>query len=161
MFISPHDGYPHDHRRRFEGALERTMHSIGRVDRPGPLSLEGFEGSGADRTPQHKPSVEDGETVICSPHKVYRRAQNDLNLPLREGGIDKVLLAGMSANPCTQAHLHDLLELGFEVAEVRDAAAGAKVPEGDGYLAALIKVRRVANGVWWTDDAVARIARSA
>ena len=86
--------------------------------------------------PQYKKYIEDGETVICSPHKVYSPAQNDLNLQLRKRGIDKVILAGMSANLCTQAHLYELLELGFEVAVVRDATAGAKVPEGDGYLAA-------------------------
>ena len=37
---------------------------------------------------------------------------------------------------------------------------GWKVPEGDGYLAAIINFRMVANGVWWTDDAVKRIGNS-
>ncbi len=161
VFISPHYYYPHDHKWQFEGTLEKTMHSIGMFDRPGPLSLEGFDGSGADWMPQYKKYIEDGETIICSPHKVYSPAQNDLNLQLRKRGIDKIILAGMSANLCTQAHLYELLELGFEVAVVRDATAGAKVPEGDGYLAAIINFRMVANGLWWTDDAVERIARSA
>ena len=159
VFISPHYYYPHDHKWAFEGTLEKTMHAIGMFDRPGPLSLDGLQGSGADWMPQYKPYIEDGETVICSPHKVYSPAQNDLNLQLRKRGIDKVILAGMSANLCTQAHLYELLELGFEVAVVRDATAGAKVPEGDGYLAAIINFRMVANGVWWTDDAVERITR--
>ena len=161
VFISPHYYYPHDHRWQFEGTLEKTMHAIGMFDRPGPLNLEGFTGSGADWLPQYRKYIEDGETVVCSPHKVYSPAQNDLNLQLRKRGIDKVILAGMSANLCTQAHLYELLELGFEVAVVRDATAGAKVPEGDGYLAALINFRMVANALWWTDDAVERIARSA
>ena len=161
VFISPHYYYPQDHKWRFEGTLEKTMHAIGMFDRPGPLDLTGFEGSGADWMPQYKQYIEDGETVICSPHKVYGPAQNDLNLQLRKRGIDKVILAGMSANLCTQAHLYEMLELGYEVAVVRDATAGAKVPEGDGYLAAIINFRMVANGVWWTDDAVDRIARSA
>jgi nicotinamidase-related amidase len=161
VFISPHYYYPHDHQWKFEGTLEKTMHSIGMFDRPNPLSLDGFEGSGADWMPQYKKYIEDGKTVVCSPHKVYSPAQNDLNLQLRKQGIDKVILAGMSANLCTQAHLYELLELGYEVAVVRDATAGAKVPEGDGYLAAIINFRMVANGVWWTDDAVNRIARGA
>jgi nicotinamidase-related amidase len=130
-------------------------------DRLGPLNLDNFEGSGADWMPQYKKYIEDGETIVCSPHKVYSPAQNDLNLQLRKRGIDKVILAGMSANLCTQAHLYDLLELGYEVAVVRDATAGAKVPEGDGYLAAIINFRMVANAVWWTDDAVERIGQSA
>jgi nicotinamidase-related amidase len=161
VFISPHYYYPHDHKWHFEGTLEKTMHSIGMFDRPGPLNLTNFDGSGADWMPQYKKYIEDGETIVCSPHKVYSPAQNDLNLQLRKRGIDKVILAGMSANLCTQAHLYELLELGFEVAVVRDATAGAKVPEGDGYLAAIINFRMVANGVWWTEDAVERIARSA
>ncbi|KRS16504.1 cysteine hydrolase [Roseovarius indicus] len=160
VFISPHYYYPHDYKWQFEGTLEATMHGIGMFDRPGPLDLTGFHGSGADWMPQYKPYIEDGETVICSPHKVYSPAQNDLNLQLRKRGVDKVILAGMSANLCTQAHLYELLELGFEVAVVRDATAGAKVPEGDGYLAAIINFRMVANGVWWTDDAVTRIGRA-
>ena len=160
VFISPHYYYPHDHKWKFEGTLEKTMHAIGMFDRPGPLNLTNFDGSGADWMPQYKKYIEDGETIVCSPHKVYSPAQNDLNLQLRKRGIDKVILAGMSANLCTQAHLYDLLELGFEVAVVRDATAGAKVPEGDGYLAALINFRMVANGLWWTDDAVERIARA-
>jgi nicotinamidase-related amidase len=158
VFISPHYYYPHDHQWQFEGTLEKTMHSIGMFDRLGPLNLENFEGSGADWMPQYKKYIEDGETIVCSPHKVYSPAQNDLNLQLRKRRIDKVILAGMSANLCTQAHLYDLLELGYEVAVVRDATAGAKVPEGDGYLAAIINFRMVANAVWWTDDAVRRIA---
>lgn len=157
VFISPHYYYPHDHKWQFEGTLEKTMHSIGMFDRLGPLNLENFEGSGADWMPQYKKYIEDGETIVCSPHKVYSPAQNDLNLQLRKRRIDKVILAGMSANLCTQAHLYDLLELGYEVAVVRDATAGAKVPEGDGYLAALINFRMVANAVWWTDDAVKRM----
>lgn len=161
VFISPHYYYPHDHKWQFEGTLEKTMHGIGMFDRLGPLNLENFEGSGADWMPQYKKYIEDGETIVCSPHKVYSPAQNDLNLQLRKRGIDKVILAGMSANLCTQAHLYEMLELGYEVAVVRDATAGAKVPEGDGYLAAIINFRMVANAVWWTDDAVARIAESA
>ncbi len=161
VFISPHYYYPHDYKWKFEGTLEATMHGIGMFDRPGPLNLDNFDGSGADWMPQYKKYIEDGETIVCSPHKVYSPAQNDLNLQLRKRGIDKVILAGMSANLCTQAHLYDLLELGYEVAVVRDATAGAKVPEGDGYLAAIINFRMVANGVWWTDDAVKRIVAGA
>ena len=157
VFISPHYYYPHDHKWAFEGVLERVMHNIGMFDRPGPLDVEGFEGSGADWMPQYKPYIEDGETVICSPHKVYGPEQNDLNLQLRKRGIDKVILAGMSANLCVQAHLYELLEQGYEVAVVRDATAAAQVPEGDGYQAAIINFRFVANAVWWTDEAVEKI----
>ena len=47
------------------------------------------------------------------------------------------------------------------MAVVRDATAAAMLPEGDGYLAALINFRYIANGLWTTDEAVKRIAKSA
>ncbi len=161
VVVSPHYYYPQDHKWKFEGTLERVMHSIGMFNRKDPLNLDGFEGSGADWMPQYKKYIEDGETIVCSPHKVYGPEQNDLVLQLRKIGIDKVILAGMSANLCVESHMRELLETGFEVAVVRDATAGAKVPEGDGYLAALINFRMIANAVWWTDEAVERISRSA
>lgn len=161
VVISPHYYYPQDHKWKFEGTLERVMHGIGMFDRKDPLNLEGFDGSGADWMPQYKKYIEDGETIVCSPHKIYGPEQNDLVLQLRKVGIDKVILAGMSANLCVESHLRELLETGFEVAVVRDATAGAKVPEGDGYLAALINFRMIANAVWWTDEAVERISLAA
>ena len=161
VVVSPHYYYPHDHKWQFEGTLERVMHGIGMFDRKDPLNLEGFEGSGADWMPQYKKYIEDGKTIVCSPHKVYGPEQNDLVLQLRKIGIDKVILAGMSANLCVESHMRELLETGFEVAIVRDATAGAKVPEGDGYLAALINFRMIANALWWTDEAVERISQSA
>ena len=60
----------------------------------------------------------------------------------------------MSANLCTESHLRELLEQGFEVAVVRDATAAAKLPEGDGYAAALVNFRYMANAVITTDEAV-------
>jgi biuret amidohydrolase len=161
VVVSPHYYYPQDHKWKFEGTLERVMHSIGMFDRKDPLSVDGFDGSGADWMPQYKKYIEDGETIVCSPHKIYGPEQNDLVLQLRKVGIDKVILAGMSANLCVESHMRELLETGFEVAIVRDATAGAKVPEGDGYLAALINFRMIANALWWTDEAVKRIGMSA
>lgn len=157
VFISPHYYYPTDKGWQFEGALETLMHAIGMFDRESPYSLEGFDGSGSDYMPEYKHQILDGKTVIASPHKVYGPEQNDLVLQLRKRGVSKVILAGMSANLCTQAHLYELLEQGFEVAVVRDATAAAKLPEGDGYLAAITNFRYVANGLWTTDEAVARI----
>jgi nicotinamidase-related amidase len=63
----------------------------------------------------------------------------------------------MSANLCVESHMREFLEQGFEVAVVRDGTAGAKVPEGDGYLAALINFRMIANALWSTDETVQRI----
>ena len=152
--ISPHYYYPTDHGWNFGGPLEKLMHKIGMFDRKGALTVDGFEGSGADFMPQYKQYIDDGKTIVASPHKVYGPQNNDLVLQLRKNHIDQVILAGMSANLCVEAHMRELLEQGFEVAVVRDATAAAMLPEGDGYLAAIINFRYMANALWTTDDAV-------
>ena len=157
VFISPHYYYPHDHSWKFEGALEAVMHSIGMFDRKDPLSVEG---SGADWLERYKPYIQDGKTVVANPHKVYGPENNDPILQLRKRGIDKVILGGMSANLCTEAHMRELLEQGFEVAVAKDATAAAKVEEGDGYQAAVVNFHFMANTVWTTEEAVAAIKQS-
>jgi len=156
--VSPHYYYPTDHNWDFGGALEKLMHSIGMFDRKGPLTLEGFDGSGADFMPEFKPYILDGKTIIASPHKVYGPETNDLVLQLRKKGVSQVILAGMAANLCVESHLRELLEQGFEVAVVRDATAGPRAPEGDGYLAALINYRYMANALWTTEEVLKRLA---
>ena len=155
VFISPHYYYPTDRNWKFGGTIENVMHDIKMFDRSGALSLKDFSGSGADWLEQYKPYIEDGKTVVSSPHKVYGPENNDVVLQLRKRGIQKVILGGMSANLCVEAHLRELLEQGFEVAVVKDATAGARHPElGDGYQAALINYGYVANAVLTTDEAV-------
>lgn len=159
VFVSPHYYFPHDHGWKFEGALEKLMHNIGMFDRKDALSVEGFEGSGADWLEQYKTYIQDGKTVVTSPHKIYGPETNDLVLQLRKQGIDKVILAGMSANLCTESHMRELMEQGFEVAVVSDATAAAQVAEGDGYEAAMVNFRFIANTVWTTEQAVKEISK--
>lgn len=162
VFISPHYYFPHDKHWHFEGTLEAVMHKIGMFDRPDALSLEGFEGSGADWLERYKPYIQDGATVVTSPHKVYGPDTNDLVLQLRKRGIDRVILAGMSANLCVESHLRELLEQGFDVTVVSDGTAAAVTPEwGDGYAAALTNFRFIANDVVPTHEAVAAMTSSA
>lgn len=123
VFVSPHYYYQHDHQWKFGGALETLMHKIGMFDRKGALTQEGFAGSGADWLARYKPYIEDGRTIVTSPHKVFGPETNDLILQLRKADISQVILAGMSANLCTESHLRELLEQGFEVVVVTDATA--------------------------------------
>ena len=157
VFVSPHYYYPTDHGWQFEGALETLMHNIGMFDREGALNLHGFEGSGADWLELYKPYINDGETVVTSPHKVFGPEQNDLALQLRKRGIDRVILAGMSGNLCVESHMRELLEMGFEVAVVTDATASAIVPGLDGNAAAQINYRFIASTTWTTAEAAERI----
>jgi len=153
VFISPHYYYPTDHGWEFGGAVETMMHAINMFDRKGALSVEGLAGSGADWLDAYKPLINDGKTVVASPHKVYGPESNDLALQLRKRGIDKVILGGMSANLCVEAHLRELIEQGFEVAVVKDATAAAQTPDIDGYAAAVTNFRFLASTVWTTDQA--------
>jgi len=155
--ISPHYYYPSDKGWKIEGPIEKLMHKIGMFGRKSSVSGDGLDGSGADFMPEYKPFILDGKTIIASPHKVYGPQANDLALQLRKHRVEQVVLAGMSANLCVEAHMRDLLEQGFEVAVVRDATAAAMLPEGDGYLAAITNFRYMANALWTTSEAVDRL----
>lgn len=153
VVISPHYYYQWDHKWRFGGPLEVAMLQLGWFDRKGPLTLDGFRDSGADWMPQYKAYIDDGNTIITSPHKVFGPESNDLVLQLRKQGISKVILAGMTANICVESHLRYLLEQGFEVAVVKDATAAAVTPQFDGYAAALTNYQIIAHAVLTTEEA--------
>jgi nicotinamidase-related amidase len=150
VFVSPHYYYPHDHKWDFGGALEKMMHAVGMFDRQGALTTDGLGGSGADWHEPLRELIENDDVVVVSPHKVYGPESNDLALQLRKRGIDKVILAGMSANLCVEAHLRELTEQGFEVCVVKDATAGAQLPGGDFYQAAILNFRMIASSVQTT-----------
>ena len=159
VFISPHYYYPTDYGWNFAGTLERMMLESKEFDRKGALSLDGFLGSGADWLDRYKPFIEDGKTIVVSPHKVYGPQTNDLVLQLHKRNIRKVILLGLLANICVEAHLRDLIEQGFEVLVVKDATAAPRHPEwGDGYKAALINFGYIANAVLSTNDVVKAMA---
>ncbi len=155
VFISPHYYYPTDYSWKFGGTVENIMHEIKMFNRSGALNLDGFSGSGADWLERYKTFIEDGKTIVVSPHKVYGPENNDLILQLRKRNISKIILGGMSANLCVEAHMRELLEQGFEVTVVKDAPAGARHPElGDGYKPAIVNLGYIANAVLSTDDVV-------
>jgi nicotinamidase-related amidase len=158
VFISPHYFYPTDRDWKFNGPLETSEFKTHSFARRGPLTLEGFAGSGADWLDRFKPYIEDGRTVVVSPHKVWGPQTNDLVLQLRKRGMGKIILGGMLANMCVESHLRELLEQGFKVAVVSDATAGPRHPEwGDGYQAALINYRFLAHDLLSTRGAVERM----
>ncbi len=152
VFISPHYYYPYDHKWKFQGTLEVLMHNIKMFDRPGQLDLKGFKGSGSDWVEQYKPYINNGKTVVTSPHKVYGPESNDLVLQMRKAGIDKVILAGMSANLCVESHMRELIEQGFEVMVVTDATAAAITEHYNGYEAALTNFRMIASAIDNTEN---------
>lgn len=103
--------------------------------------MTGVEGSGAHWLDCYKPYINDGTTIVTSPHKVFGPESNALVLQLRKAGITQVVLAGMSANLCVKSHLRDLIEKDLNVVVAADATAAAKAPGFDGYDAAFVNER--------------------
>lgn len=121
------------------------------------LNANDIEKSGADFLPEYKQFILDDKTILTTPRKDFGLNGNDLIMQLRISGIKQVILCGMDANVHLDSHLRDLLAEGFEVGVVRDGTAGAKLPEGDGYLAGLINFRFIANEIFFTPDIVHRL----
>jgi len=158
VFISPHFFYPTDYGWQYYDPLETEEVKNKSFARQGPLNLTGLKGSGADWLEQFKPYIEDGKTIVVSPHKVWGPETNDLVLQLRKRGVQKVILGGMLANMCVESHLRELLEQGFQVAVIKDATAGPRHPVwGDGYKAALVNYNFLAHAVWTTDEVVGKM----
>lgn len=160
VLVSPHYYYPTDRGWKFGGAIETLMHDLGMFERSASDAPEVFAGSGADWHDRLKPYINAPGTVVVSPHKVLGPESNDLVLQLRKQRIEQVVLAGMSANLCTESHLRALIEHGFEVAVVQDATAAAVIHEGDGNAAAAINFRFLASAVWKTEEAVRELIRA-
>ena len=158
VFISPHYFYPTDSGWMFNGPLESDEFRTHTFSRRGTLDLSGFQNSGADWLDRFKPYIEDGRTIVVSPHKVWGPQTNDLVLQLAKRRISRIILGGMLANICVESHLREFLERGFEVVVVKDATAGPRHPEwGDGYQAAMINYRFLAHAVLSTGETVDRM----
>ena len=84
VVISPHFLYPYDQAWRFGGVVEKMMLEGKEFFRPDPLRVDGFSGSGADWLERYKPYIEDGKTIVVSPHRVWGPETNDLVLQLRK-----------------------------------------------------------------------------
>lgn len=77
VVVSPHCYYPHDHHWCFPAPGEALMYKLGMFNRPSPLSVEGFACSGSDWLPELKDLVEDGGTIVRSPHKIAGPPEGD------------------------------------------------------------------------------------
>jgi nicotinamidase-related amidase len=160
VVVSPHYFYPTDRQWGFNGPLEALEFRTRTFARAGPLTLAGLAGSGADWYGPLRPFIEDGKTVVASPHKVFGPQTNDVVLQLRKRGVHTVVLAGMLANMCVESHLRELLEQGFRVVVAEDAVAGPVHPRwGDGHAAAMTNFRFLAHQLLPTAKIVAALRR--
>jgi nicotinamidase-related amidase len=158
---SPHWYYPTDQWSVPAGAIGDYLVGIGFCGRKDPLDLEGFEGSRADYYNPYKKYLRDGRATNCSPHKHFGTGSNDVVKQLHMRRIRKVIMAGPAGNVCLESHMRDLIEAGFEIAMVRDAAGAASNEEGDGYEGQMVNWRFMANALWTTEETVKRLNAAA
>lgn len=155
VFISPHSCYRTDKGWELGGTVGKIMREIEMYYGDSHLAVEEFWGKELDWHEPYKPYIEDGKTIITTPHRMDGPETNDLALQLRKYGKSNVLLAGMSANLCVEAHLRGLLEQGFEVLVIKDATAAVEHPDlGDGYASAITNFGFLATEVRYTVGAI-------
>jgi hypothetical protein len=142
VFISPDYFYPTDGGWKINGPLETDEFRTHTFARSGPLNLTGFADSGADWLDRFKPYIEDGKTIVVSPHKVFGPQTNDVVLQLRKRG-SKIILGGMLANMCVESHLRELIQQGFD-----PAPCGRSVIEREHHQAYVIKPMKPSS--WWS-----------
>lgn len=159
---SPHYYYPTDRQWIVPpGAIGDYLRGIGFVGRSDPVDLAGFHGSRADYYEPFKKYLMDGHTCNTAPHKHFGCEANDVIKQLRMRKVEKVIMAGPVANICLESHMRDIIEAGMEVAMVRDAVAAGVNEEGDGYVAAMVNWRFMANAVWTTQETVSKMTAAA
>jgi len=137
------------------GTLRARERPIERIDSTHRLPISNIA---TESHLYYKSYINDGKTIVTSPHKVFGPESNDLVLQLRKAGINQVILAGMSANLCVESHMRELVEQGFKVVIAADATAAAKLPGYDGYEAAFVNYRMIASDVWSTAETVGKLS---
>ena len=85
-------------------------------------------------------------------------ANTDLDIQLRQAGIDRVILVGMIANTCIEATGRFAMELGYHVTLVKDATA-AFSPEAM-HAAHEINGPTYAHAITTTDALIAELAKA-
>jgi nicotinamidase-related amidase len=148
VFYSPHE---------YEDAEYESWEHLNTIDQiMFDTRMFDVAGDGADFVPELEP---DDNTFVLSPHKQLSGFwSNDVQIQLRQRGVDTLVLAGMSANLCVESHLRDAVENGFEVLTVTDATAAA----GEEALeAALTNYGFIAHETATTDEVVPRLRGAA
>jgi len=148
VFYSPHE---------YEDAEYESWGHLNTIDQiMFDTRMFDIDGDGADFVPELEP---DDNTFVLSPHKQLSGFwSNDVQIQLRQRGVDTLVLAGMSANLCVESHLRDAVENGFEVLTVTDATAAA----GEEALeAALTNYGFIAHETATTDEVVPRLRAAA
>ena len=105
-------------------------------------------GPGVEIVPELTPGP---TSVLLAPRRGFSAFwQSDIDVQLRQHGVERIILAGMAANLCVESHLRDAAEHGYETHVVTDAVGAA----GEEALAAAqLNFRMHASGTPTAQDA--------
>lgn len=91
------------------------------------------------------------ETILLSPRKGPSSVHSDLNVQMRQRGIETIVFAGMVANLCVESHVREAADSGFNAVVVGDAIATVSDAMHDATLA---DFSLMATAVVTTDETV-------
>ena len=115
VFYSPHM-YTHNDIEQWQ-----SLNGIDKIMFDNKMFVQGTNG--------HKfvAELEPSETtIVLSPHKGLSNFwTGDIGIQLRQRGIETLIITGMAANMCVDAHARDAIENGFDIIIVADAVAAA------------------------------------
>jgi nicotinamidase-related amidase len=147
VFIVPHhrsdpDGHDYDGWQHLDMFMEQTR------------GLKAFEvGSwGGEFNPEFGPQP--GDVIVKEHWSQNGFANTDLDMLLKQHGIQKVILVGLVANSCIEATGRYAMEIGYHVTFVPDAIA-AFDPEG--MVAANTNAKLYAHAILNTEEVLARV----
>ena len=157
---SPHWYYPTD--GQWVVPAGASMVTFDRVLRPqGPCRPGGFSQvqSRLLRTVQKVPNGRAHLQHVAAQALWMRGERRDQAAPDAQGREGDY--GGSRRKYLLKSHMRDIIEAGIEVAMVRDAVAAGVNDEGDGYAAAMVNWRFMANAVWTTDETVKKMKAAA
>lgn len=146
VFYSPHMYTQNDIKQW------KSLNGIDKIMFEQKMFIEGTKGH--EYLPALAPT---DDTILLSPHKGLSNFwSGDIAIQMRQRGIETVIITGMAANMCVDAHSRDAIENGFDVVLVADAVAAA----GDLAMeAALINYEFLGHEVLTTKQLIGRLQK--
>jgi nicotinamidase-related amidase len=139
-FYAPMCTYPHDYQGwKFLSPIQRDTYAV---------QMFQVGSWGAEFHPALQPEAQD---IVVAPHKTSCAfVSTELDLQLRQHGIERIVLAGMLANTCVELTGRYGVELGYHVTFLTDAVGATS---WDAYRAAVdVNYPRYANALLTVDE---------
>lgn len=97
------------------------------------------------------------KSINLTPLKSAMPTTNDLMMQLSGRNIKQVIICGMDSNVHVESHVRYLVDIGYEIIVARDAIAGAKIKEGNGYSSSETNFKYIANDILNTKEILQKL----